>query len=426
MEAETKTSQGRGAERDGYFLEELYEKLVARRMQLNPKDVPHRLASDWDTLRGDYKPDPAETDRVDAMIIDIKKRKQSTWSLAAWQDQKYYETFRTRREEALKLLELIEKGHREGKPFNNIHGMDRFDYRDVTYEWFVKNYEIPAKPCLISGFADEWSINRFDYRYLSESHFKDCAVKVGKDDDGYPIRLPMKDYIHYAARNKDDSPVYLFESQLASGNMKRIFETFSRPVWFQKDLFDLCHVSRRPPHRWLCLGPERSGTTMHLDPLNTNAWNTVISGRKIWILFPPSTPEDIAKGTQFMSNPRKHHESEAIGWYFHVYPKLRKWCMDNGNKYGLIEIIQYPGETIFVPGSWWHFVLNLDDCLAVTMNYCNYTYVYSCLVAFYCISLLCSARLRVVVPLYMMNQLNQKLCLDLRQWPLVGVIMVRS
>ena len=44
------------------------------------------------------------------------------------------------------------------------------------------------------------------------------------------------------------------------------------------------------------IGPERSGSTVHIDPLMTSAWNTSVQGRKRWITFGNKVPKSIVKG----------------------------------------------------------------------------------------------------------------------------------
>lgn len=337
-----------------HTLRELYDKLKARSAELNPKEFIHRFPDadgHFDTLKGDYKPDQDPT-TVDTIMTDVKRRKKSIRP-ADWYKYNYVDTFREDRLPWIKEANSIDEKHINENAGVRVLGIDRFDHRDVSYDWWVANYEQPAKPCMISGFCDDWTINKFTYKTMNHSFLRDEKVKVGKDDEGYRIGIETKYYLQYCSDNKDDSPVYLFESQVAANdNIKKILETYSRPSWFAQDLFHYCHVERRPPHRWLCVGPERSGTTMHLDPLQTNAFNSVIAGRKLWILFPPQVSEDLACGNPFFSKEKltPNIENEAIGWFDRVYPKLKQHVLETGNKLGMIECIQYPGETIFVPG----------------------------------------------------------------------------
>lgn len=60
---------------------------------------------------------------------------------------------------------------------------------------------------------------------------------------------------------------------------------------------------------------------------------------------------------------KKGEDDEAVNYFVDILPRIKqKW----GEIYNIIEFTQDTGDTVYVPGGWWHAVLNLNDTIAVT------------------------------------------------------------
>ena len=97
------------------------------------------------------------------------------------------------------------------------------------------------------------------------------------------VDWPLKTYVEYMNNNHDESPLYLFDRAFAEKMSLTIASTpeveadYWPPACFGTDVFSVLRV-QRPDHRWLIVGPERSGSTFHKDPNATSAWNAVLKG----------------------------------------------------------------------------------------------------------------------------------------------------
>ena len=96
--------------------------------------------------------------------------------------------------------------------------------------------------------------------------------------------MQAEDYFTYMARQHDDGPLYLFDKAFADRSAT-LAGDYAVPPAFQEDLFALLGRNR-PDHRWLIVGPARSGSTFHVDPNATSAWNACVRGRKLWCAVP--------------------------------------------------------------------------------------------------------------------------------------------
>lgn len=283
---------------------------------------------------------------------------------------------------------------------DNIHnGADVIHHNDYKKEVmtigsksatkFALDYEEKNVPAIILGATVGWKCMpaySSDLQYSPQirsggwtfsnllSRFADVNWRFS---DTHGEMMTLRTYAKYISNLEgitDDSPLGIYDSEFGEDYpTNELLKEYDVPSCFSPDLFELAkqndqsealdRSTSRPPYRWILIGPERSGTGMHVDPLFTNAFVSIIQGKKRWMLFPPSVPQKeigMVEGTP---------QINSATWFKIYYAKVTsdEWP----DAWRPIEVIQKPGQTVFVPNGWPHVVLNLELTVAVTHNYAS-------------------------------------------------------
>lgn len=228
-------------------------------------------------------------------------------------------------------------------------------FPDLTYEEFADKWsDTPfiLTECIRAWpVCEQWNIPQL-LRTYSDVEFRAEAVD-----------WPFSTYCDYMNNNQDESALYLFDKKFAEKmNLtvgKHEGAAYWKPDCFGPDLFEVLE-SERPAHRWLIIGPARSGSTFHKDPNGTSAWNAIIEGAKYWIMFPPTVD---VPGVYVSADQSEVTSPLSIAeWLLEFHEEARKLpeC---------VEGICKAGEILHVPSGWWHLVVNVEDGIALTQNF---------------------------------------------------------
>ncbi|MQL96224.1 hypothetical protein Taro_028899 [Colocasia esculenta] len=225
--------------------------------------------------------------------------------------------------------------------------------RGISQEEFISSFEEPNKPVLLEGCLEGWPAMRKWDRDSLVRMCKGARFAVG------PVEMKLEDYFQYSDTVSEERPLYLFDPKFAE-KVPEMHLDYEVPVYFREDLFSVLG-EERPDYRWIIIGPAGSGSSFHVDPNSTSAWNAVIRGSKKWVMFPP---EVVPPGV----HPSPDGAEVAcpvsiIEWFMNFYDECKKW------KKRPVECVCKAGEIVFVPNGWWHLVINLEDSIAITQNY---------------------------------------------------------
>ncbi|KAI9187996.1 hypothetical protein H9P43_002387 [Blastocladiella emersonii ATCC 22665] len=244
-----------------------------------------------------------------------------------------------------------------------VRAMDAVDRPSV--DAFVAAYEAPNKPCILRGCMAEWPAMRggaWNWDALA-SRLGDVPLRAEAVD------MLLAEYLAYMnAHPADEAPVYLFDKdypkqgaggcELAAG--------YTVPPYFTADLFSVLGATR-PDYSWLIVGPERSGSSHHKDPNSTSAWNAVIRGAKLWLMYPP----DLVPPGVFPSADGANVSTPVslMDWWLNWFPQTRQLVRGVPRDRRPVWAVCREGEIAFVPCGWWHTVINLEPSIAITQNY---------------------------------------------------------
>ena len=214
-----------------------------------------------------------------------------------------------------------------------------------------------SRPAILETALDPWpDPSLFSVEQLS-ANLGHAEWEVGVDDldPNDAVTIQLDNYLEYACHQRDDSPLYIFDDAILD-DIPELAASCAAPPGLPADLWRT--LPDRPPFQWVLIGAERSGSAPHIDPAATAAWNTLVSGLKRWVFYPPDVADaDVYAGAAEGAAARE----SASHWLHACYPRLASLPGT--------EVVQRPGESVFVPHGWWHTVVNLQLSVAVTANF---------------------------------------------------------
>ena len=237
---------------------------------------------------------------------------------------------------------------------------------NLSLQEFKHEYLYPQKPLVITDATAGWAATQKWTFEFFRTTYGDYPVRVYRYDQEQEFRgdaiveTTIRDYVdNVSSKNWSEYPFYLRDNWRLLHDHSELKADYREAKYFF-DWYRLFPSALRMPYPRVFLGPKGAVTPLHSDVWGTHAWLAQLVGRKRWILFSPDQVD------------------------LHYGCKVRVDAPDLGKypRYAQVHPIETtlaPGDTIFVPSRWAHWVVSLDATISLTGNYMAYGCFSDCL-----------------------------------------------
>jgi hypothetical protein len=254
----------------------------------------------------------------------------------------------------------------------------RILYSDHANDSYIQEHFVDAEiPVIVQGLVTEWDLVRWVKGAVEEV---EGVLPPLLPQPSYFLQQELRRVQHIGYNQYGDLSNYPKDSKL-----REVLKTGYRPPWELlggKDYIRSgCNQTSGTPqwhHRWILVAGEGTSSAWHVDQFNTTAWNTVLHGRKRWMLFPPSdAPPDMRPYLDMNGVPQAVDMSsyDYFGEQRSPWGDEMPWSL-TGSKLAkqhavyfrklhgkklppqMLQCMLRTNETLILPSGWWHAVLN--------------------------------------------------------------------
>ena len=232
------------------------------------------------------------------------------------------------------------------------------DFSDMALDTFLIDYLSKSIPVVIRGLARDWPAcslwNQKSYWKCTIAAGRTVPVEIGRDYMAADWTQKLMSFTEFLDRMEDTNGecVYLAQHDLFD-QIPRLLGDVVIP--------DFCISSRVQRRIWI--GPAETRTPIHQDPYE-NVFCQIV-GYKYMRLYPPRAAPYLQLDTDGMAPNTSTLDIDIHNINDCTYPEI----LDSMYS----ECILGPGDAIYIPRGWYHFVKSLTTSFSVSFWWDSHT-----------------------------------------------------